>query len=66
MSALSPRVDVPRVLRVPDLAVLFGVDVSLIYKWHKRHVLPNPLRVPGDLRWSATTIARWLERDGRA
>jgi predicted DNA-binding transcriptional regulator AlpA len=64
-AAVPLTVEVPRVLTAPQLAQLLGVDKSQVWRWHREGRLPRPMALPGDLRWSAITIQRWLERGGR-
>lgn len=62
---MNLTVEVPRVLNATEFARVLGVDKSLVYKWQKAGMLPRPMNLPGDLRWSATTVQKWLERGGR-
>lgn len=55
-----------KMLKASDLANIFGVDRSTIYRWLEKGILPDPYEL-GDaaLRWRWKDIEDWLEQRRR-
>ena len=46
---------------ISEVADLFGVSVSTIYRWIKQEVFPKGKKAPGGRRWSIETIQYYLD-----
>lgn len=62
-SELSLLAD-PPTITIPELAKALDVDPSTVRGWITRNAydLPKPTRVGGRWRWSASSLAPFLER----
>lgn len=48
-------------LTVQEVADLFGVSISTIYRWIKNESFPKGKRAPGGKRWSLDSIQYYLD-----
>lgn len=48
-------------LTVQEVADLFGVSISTIYRWIKKESFPKGKRAPGGKRWSLDSIQYYLD-----
>ena len=48
-------------LTVQEVADLFGVSISTIYRWVQKESFPKGKRAPGGKRWSLDSIQYYLD-----
>lgn len=56
----------PRLLTVKDVAQHLAVSTRTVRRWRDSRVLPTPVRVQGVIRWTAESLADWIEERRRA
>ncbi len=49
-------------LSVQDLAQMFGVPVATVYGWNHRGTGPRRISVGKHVRYRASDVAEWVER----
>lgn len=54
---------IERLLTVNQVATIFGVATSSIWRWVTQGVLPQPIRLGGRTRWVEAEIRAVIERE---
>lgn len=57
----SPRIESPRLERLPDVCARVGVKKSTIYRWITASKFPSPVRI-GDntVAWDSRAVDGWI------
>lgn len=51
---------IPQLVDVEELAHLLGVDVTTVWNWRKRGVLPPAVVIGRVVMWSVSDLSDWL------